>query len=92
MKLAALAVLTTFCLGTAAHADPATRGQLKHALLERFDRNRDGKLDDEERHRAARALRRIADRLETKERHKTHRPAGAGAAAAPSPSAAPAER
>jgi hypothetical protein len=74
MKLAALALVTTLGLGGAAHADPARpepgppRGQLHQLLLERFDRNHDGRLEPQERRRAIRALRRLARRLAIQER------------------------
>jgi Ca2+-binding EF-hand superfamily protein len=69
MKLAALALLTTLGLGGVAGADPARpaerpRGQLHQLLLERFDRNHDGRLDPQERRHAIRALRRLARRME----------------------------
>ena len=44
------------------------RGQLRQLLLERFDRNRDGRLDPEERRHAIRALRRLARRMEIQDR------------------------
>lgn len=84
MKLAALAFLTALGLGGVAAADPAgpvnppagpvapradrPRGQLHQLLLERFDRNHDGRLDPEERRHAIRALRRLARRMELQER------------------------
>jgi hypothetical protein len=75
MKLAALALVTTLGLGGIAHADPAAvapsappHGQLQQLLLERFDRDHDGRLDPRERHRAIRALRRLARRLAMHER------------------------
>ncbi len=84
MKLAALAFLTTLGLGGIAAADPAgpvnppadpvapraepPRGQLHQLLLERFDRDHDGRLDPEERRHAIRALRRLARRMEMQER------------------------
>jgi Ca2+-binding EF-hand superfamily protein len=74
MKLAALALVTTLGLGGAAYADPARpelvrpRGQLHQLLLERFDRNHDGRLEPQERRRAIRALRRLARRLAIQER------------------------
>jgi hypothetical protein len=43
-------------------------GELRQALLERFDRDRDGRLEPQERRRAIRALRRLARRLEAHER------------------------
>jgi hypothetical protein len=83
MKLAALAFLTTLGLGGVAAADPAgpinppagpvapradrPGGQLRRVLLERFDRNHDGRLDPEERRHAIRALRRLARRMEMQE-------------------------
>jgi EF hand domain-containing protein len=58
------------------YANPAgppgqPRGELRQALLERFDRNHDGVLDAKERHRAIRALRRIARRMALQE-HREH--------------------
>ena len=44
------------------------RGPLRQVLLERFDRNHDGRLDPEERRHAVRALRRLARRMEMQER------------------------
>src|SRR5262245_58522222 len=68
MKLAALALMTTLglsTLGGAADADPAPqRGQFRQLLLERFDRNHDGRLEPQERQHAARALRKLARKLE----------------------------
>jgi hypothetical protein len=81
MKLAALALVTTLGLGGAAYADPARpdasdpdhpRGQLHQLLLERFDRNQDGRLEPRERRRAIRALRRLARRLAIQERRAEH--------------------
>ena len=74
MKLAALALLTTLGIAGIAGADPAPpaadrpRGQLHQLLLERFDRNHDGRLDPQERRHAIRALRRLARRLAMQER------------------------
>jgi Ca2+-binding EF-hand superfamily protein len=51
----------------AARAD-RPRGPLRQMLLERFDRNRDGRLDPEERRHAIRALRRLARRMEIQDR------------------------
>ncbi|HEU4728709.1 MAG TPA: hypothetical protein VFT22_12485 [Kofleriaceae bacterium] len=83
MKLAALALLTTLGLGGAAHADPARvdppaapappHGELRRLLLERFDRNHDGRLEPRERRRAIRALRRLAHRLALQERRLENR-------------------
>jgi hypothetical protein len=39
-------------------------GELRQVLLQKFDRNHDGRLEPDERHRAARALRKLARRLE----------------------------
>ncbi|HEX3766390.1 MAG TPA: EF-hand domain-containing protein [Kofleriaceae bacterium] len=44
------------------------RGQLRQALMERFDRNHDGRLDPEERRHAIHALRRMARRMEVQDR------------------------
>jgi len=52
------------------------RGELRQLLLERFDRDRDGRLDAQERRHAIRALRRIARRMAMQDRR-------AGAAGAP---------
>jgi hypothetical protein len=84
MKLAVLAFVTTLGLGGVVHADPAPtgpapagpahpRGQLHQLLLERFDRNHDGRLDPQERHRAIRALRRLARRMAIQERRSERR-------------------
>jgi hypothetical protein len=70
MKLAALALMTTLGLGGAAYADPAPqRGQFRQLLLERFDRNHDGRLEPQERRHAARVLRKLARKLESQDRH-----------------------
>jgi EF hand len=42
---------------------PPPRAAFKQMLLERFDRNHDGRLEPRERRKAARALRRIARQL-----------------------------
>ena len=74
MKLAALALLTTLGLGGAAYADPGRpdaprpHGQLRQALLERFDANHDGRLEPQERRHAARVLRRLARKLAREDR------------------------
>jgi hypothetical protein len=69
MKLAALALVTTLGLGGAAYADPAPqRGQFRQLLLERFDRNHDGRLEPQERRHAVRVLRKLARKLERRSR------------------------
>jgi len=69
MKLAALAFITTLGLGGAAYAEPAPpRAKLHQLLLERFDRNHDGKLEPQERKRAIRALRRLTRRMAMQDR------------------------
>ena len=68
MKLASL--LVVLMLGGVAHAEdpfaaqPRQRGQLRQMLLQKFDRNGDGRLGPHERRQAARVLRRLADRME----------------------------
>lgn len=47
----------------AAPPPPPARGQLRQLLLQRFDRNRDGRLEPRERRQAARALQRLAHKL-----------------------------
>jgi hypothetical protein len=69
MKLAVLALLVAFA--GVAHADRGERGgprraqnaQFRQMVLQRFDRNGDGRLEPRERKQAARALRRMANRL-----------------------------
>ncbi len=74
MKLAALALVTTLGSVSAAYAEPARpRGQLQELLLERFDRNHDGRLEPKERRRAIRALRKLARRLAIQERRAEQR-------------------
>lgn len=76
MKLAALALVTTLGLGGAAYAEPAPaapNGQLRQLLLERFDRNHDGRLEPQERRRAIRALRKLARRMAMQERRAERR-------------------
>lgn len=73
MKLAALALATTLGLGVgvaqANHDDPARpRGQFRQLVLERFDRNHDGRLEPQERRRAIRALKRLTVRMAMQER------------------------
>jgi len=83
MKLAALALVTTLGLPlapTPAHAEPAPqRGQFRQLLLERFDRNHDGRLEPQERRHAIRALRRLARKLEMADRRGEWRGARARA-------------
>jgi hypothetical protein len=43
---------------------PRGQGEMKRALVERFDRNHDGRLEPRERAQAARALRRMANRMD----------------------------
>lgn len=83
MKLAALAIATTLGLAGLAHADPADpanparpRGQFRQLLLERFDRNHDGRLEPQERRQAIRTLRRIARKMAMQERRAEGRQAG----------------
>ena len=79
MKLAALAIATTLGLAGLAHADPANparpRGQFRQLLLERFDRNHDGRLEPQERRQAIRTLRRIARKMAMQERRAEGREA-----------------
>lgn len=82
MKLAALILVTTLglgslgSLGSAAHAEPARpRDQLRQLLLERFDRNDDGRLEPQERRQAIRALRRLTRRMAMQERRAEMRAA-----------------
>jgi Ca2+-binding EF-hand superfamily protein len=69
MKLASLVVMMMLSVAGTAHADPgprqpgAAKAQLRQLLLERFDRNGDGRLGPQERQRAARALHRLANRI-----------------------------
>ena len=44
------------------------RGELRQAVLHKFDRNHDGRLEPDERRRAARALRKLARRMEREDR------------------------
>jgi Ca2+-binding EF-hand superfamily protein len=89
MKLAALAIATTLGLAGLAHADPSQqlgnvgdparpRGQFRQLLLERFDRNHDGRLEPEERRKAIRTLRRIARNMAMQERRAEGREARQG--------------
>jgi len=71
MKLMILALLLG---GGIAAADvdhgPARRPQLRQLILERFDRNGDGRLEPRERRQAARALRKMARRLARQDRRQ----------------------
>ncbi|MGH2897794.1 MAG: EF-hand domain-containing protein, partial [Solirubrobacteraceae bacterium] len=51
------------------------RGQLRQLVLERFDRNHDGRLEPEERRQAIRTLRRIARNMAMQERRTEGREA-----------------
>ncbi len=67
MKLAA--VLAVLLLSGVAYADRPSpprhqRGQLRALLLQHFDKNGDGRLGPRERQHAARALHRLATKLE----------------------------
>jgi hypothetical protein len=79
MKLAALALVTTLGLAGTAGADPARpdaarpRGRFHQLLLERFDANHDGRLEPQERRRAARVLRRIARKMAMQDRRNARR-------------------
>jgi len=44
------------------------RGQFRELVFEKFDRNHDGRLEPDERRRAARTLRKLARRLEAQDR------------------------
>jgi hypothetical protein len=76
MKLAALAMMMT--LGTAglAAADPGgppRNAPLKQALLERFDKNHDGRLEPNERRHAIKALRKLTRKMAMHERRAERR-------------------
>jgi hypothetical protein len=78
MKLAVLAFVTSLGLGSVVQADPVPgparpRGELRQLLLERFDRNHDGRLEPQERRRAILALRRLARRMAMQERRAEYR-------------------
>lgn len=53
----------------------ARRGRLRQALVQQFDRNGDGRLQPQERKQAARALRKLAHRLQKqgRQRHESSR-------------------
>ncbi len=46
------------------------RGELRQAILDRFDRNHDGRLEPNERRHAVRALRQLARRLAREDRNE----------------------
>jgi Ca2+-binding EF-hand superfamily protein len=76
MKLAS-AVVVLLLAGTA-YAEPppmqpAPRAQFRQLLLERFDRNHDGRLEKRERKQAARAMRRIAKQMMRADRRQERR-------------------
>jgi hypothetical protein len=78
VSLIAASVLSLAALGGAARADnfagrPQQRGELRQALLDRFDRNHDGRLEPNERRRAIVALRVIERRLARQERRAERR-------------------
>jgi len=80
-------VLCTLLAGGVAHAQPVDpyapapvaaphqEAPLRAALLERFDRNHDGRLDPVERKHAIHALRKIARKLAREERRDARRAA-----------------
>ena len=66
--LASLVLTTTLAraddyLGPPSNAPAPPRAAFRQMLLERFDRNHDGRLEPRERRKAARALRRLARKL-----------------------------
>jgi Ca2+-binding EF-hand superfamily protein len=71
MKLASAVVV--LLLSGVAYADPPPGGQFRQQLLERFDRNHDGRLEKRERKQAARALRRIAKQMMRADRRQERR-------------------
>lgn len=78
VSLIAASVLSLAAFGGAARADhfagpSAPRGELRRALLDRFDRNHDGRLEPNERRHAIRALRKIERRLARQERRAERR-------------------
>lgn len=74
MKLATWVLASIMAFGGVATADPGppgappVRGQFRQMLLQRFDRNHDGRLEPREKRQAIRALRRIARQLAVSER------------------------
>ena len=67
MKTSLVIALVLGIAGGVAHADAPPRrapGPLRQALMARFDKNHDGRLEPRERRQAARALRKMANRLD----------------------------
>jgi len=78
MKLAVLAFVVL--LGSTAYARPggprqggAKRKQLRALVMQHFDANGDGRLEPRERKQAARALKRLATRMERQQGRKARR-------------------
>jgi hypothetical protein len=78
MKLAALALVAL--LGSTAYARPGgprqagpKRKQLRALVMQHFDKNGDGRLEPQERKQAARALKRLAMRMERQQGRKARR-------------------
>ena len=63
MKLAVLAVIVGLTGVASADAPQRPQRPLKQLLLQKFDRNHDGKLGPRERKHAAKALHKLANRL-----------------------------
>jgi Ca2+-binding EF-hand superfamily protein len=83
MKLVSLVLVSMMTLGGVAAADPGprpARAQIRQMLLQRFDRNHDGRLERREKRQAIRALRRMARQLAMSDRGGRRRsePANAG--------------
>ncbi len=71
MKLVLAFVLGSLVLTGVAHADPQRpQRPMRQALLERFDRDHDGRLDPRERRAAVRQLRKLAKQLARHDRGK----------------------
>ena len=78
VSLFAASVLSLAAIGGAARADnfagpPPARGELRQALLDRFDRNHDGRLEPNERRHAIRALHKLEVMLARQERRAERR-------------------
>jgi hypothetical protein len=78
MKLAAVALV--LLLGSTAHARPGgprqggpKRERLRALVMQHFDKNGDGQLGPRERKQAARALKRLAHRMERAQGRKARR-------------------